>query len=89
MQITDQGWTAIGVCTGLYLLASIAVGLRFLARKKRNMEYGADDWTTLLGLVSSPLYALSFDAFGLFIIRILLMGVLEYRYSYRACMPLG
>ena len=32
-------------------LAIVAVALRFLARKKREMAYGIDDWVTLLALV--------------------------------------
>ena len=51
MDIAPQGWVAIGVTTGLMALAIVAVALRFLARKKRQMQYGIDDWVTLLALV--------------------------------------
>ena len=50
--IAPQGWIAIGVTTGLMTLAVIAVLLRLLARKKRQMRYEIDDWITLLALVS-------------------------------------
>ena len=49
--IAPQAWVSIGVTTGLMTLATAAVALRFVARKKREMAYGIDDWVTLLALV--------------------------------------
>ena len=51
MDIAPQGWVAIGVATGCMTLAVMAVALRFVARKKKEMRYEIDDWITLLALV--------------------------------------
>jgi hypothetical protein len=42
----------IVVCILLPILAIIAVGLRFAARKARKLPWLADDWVILVSLVS-------------------------------------
>lgn len=44
---------AVTVAIGILMavLSTIAVGLRFLARRNRKVGYGADDWTILVALV--------------------------------------
>lgn len=48
----------IRVTTTLLLLATLFVGLRFLARHMKNISYGPEDWTCLAALVSNALYRL-------------------------------
>lgn len=43
----------IRVTTTLLLLATLFVGLRFLARHIKNISYGPEDWTCLASLVSN------------------------------------
>lgn len=43
----------IRVTTTLLLLATLFVGLRFLARHIKNIPYGPEDWICLAALVSS------------------------------------
>lgn len=48
----NQGPFNIRVTTVLLLAAMLFVSLRFLARYVKSIQYGAEDWTCLLALVS-------------------------------------
>lgn len=49
--ISDRGPELRDTTTALLILASVFVVLRFIARAKRGLSYGPDDWMIVVSLV--------------------------------------
>ncbi|KAL8805633.1 MAG: hypothetical protein Q9200_005356 [Gallowayella weberi] len=50
MSIAPAGWGHIKVTSGLFGIAIVTVILRFIARRRARLDFGADDWTLLVAL---------------------------------------
>jgi hypothetical protein len=49
--MSDRGPELRDTTTALLILAFVFVALRFIARSKRGLSYGADDWMIVVSLV--------------------------------------
>ena len=59
MTISERGWTEIKVSTSMIIVATMAVSLRFLARRLRKVSLGLDDWTAFTALVRTSYLTLN------------------------------
>lgn len=51
MTVTSQGWEMIRIVTALVALATLAVVLRIVARLKRRLDFGLDDYLCFAALL--------------------------------------